>query len=89
MKREEIFRQWKASRSNVPVPDDFTSRVMQSIKADKTEHLFSSLDQLNQLDQWMPSVIGRWSATLTLLMLGLFRIFFMVGHLIGAGSVAP
>lgn len=87
MKREEIFRQWKASRSNVPVPDDFTSRVMQSIQADKAGHIFQALDQL---DLWgMPSTIGRWSAVLTLLMIGLFRLFFMIGHLIGAGSVAP
>lgn len=34
-------------------------------------------------------MIGRWSAALTLTGLGLFRLIFMIGHLIGAGSVAP
>ncbi len=83
MKSEQIFKKWKEERSHVHVPAGFASRVMEAIKADGAGH------SLPIPDQWMPSLLGRWSAALTLLLLGVFRIFFVLGHLIGAGSIAP
>lgn len=65
------------------IPPDFTSRVMKSIRVDKNRHSY----QAN--DQWMPSLFGRWSAATALLMIGLVRIFLLVGNLFGTGHVAP
>ncbi len=83
MNSEQLFNKWKMVRSNVTAPPDLATRVVQSIKADNASHPFKILDQ------WMPSTIGRWLTGAAFLMLGLLRMVFVIGHLIGAGSVAP
>ncbi len=83
MNNDLILDRWKSYRGDVSTSPDFTLRVMNAIRADKRGNPFEGMDQ------WMPSIIGRWSAAAALLMIGLIRIFLMVENLIGAGHVAP
>lgn len=78
MKAEQIYHQWKSYRSQMVVPENFTADVMQRINIAAT-----CCD--NESDVFAFEISGRlarWSAAGGLILLGLFRIFFILANLL-------
>jgi hypothetical protein len=78
MKKERVYRQWKEHRRQVPVPDHFTGSVMQRVMAmpreNKAEPPTENFDLQNRLT--------RLSAAGGLILLGLFRILYILANLL-------
>lgn len=83
MNKDDLYQQWKASRCRVEVPPGFEQRVMKAAEAKQKEH------SPPVLDQWLVSATSRWAAAATLLMLGVFRLAYIAGHLLTASRIAP
>ena len=78
MEKEKIYNRWKAYRKAVPVPGEFSDSVMHQIAAmpqeDSREFLIDKLDPQNRL--------ARMGAAGGLILLGLFRILYILANLI-------
>jgi hypothetical protein len=85
MKKETLYTQWKEHRRQVPVPGHFAVDVMAKIesKAHKEEYELPAglTDIHNRLMQW--------SAAAGLVLLGLFRIFYIAANLLRANQLLP
>jgi hypothetical protein len=85
MKQENVYTQWKAYRRQVVVPDHFTTDVMQrigSVEIERNDEFPAGL-----LD--LPGCLVRWSAAGGLILVGLFRLFFIVANLLQPHLLMP
>jgi hypothetical protein len=78
MEEEKIYRQWKNHRMQVHVPDDFSVAVMQRIAAISHENTIEF--PIGSFD-W-PRRLTRWSAAGGLILLGVFRIWYILSNLL-------
>jgi hypothetical protein len=78
MREEKCLTQWKTYRRQVAVPEHFTVDVMQWIDAlgavKNNEYPIGPLGR--------QSCLARWSAAGGLILLGLFRILYIMTHLL-------
>jgi hypothetical protein len=78
MEEDNIYRQWKSHRMQVHVPDHFNVDVMQRIAAisqeNKMEFPVGAFDWSSRLT--------RWSAAGGLILLGVFRILYILTSLL-------
>lgn len=83
MNKNQLYQEWKASRSRVTVPPGFTRRVMAAVDAQRPQRSAAVWDQ------WLASATSRWAASLALLLLGVFRLAYIAGQLLVPGRIAP
>lgn len=77
MKKENIYNQWKEHRRQVSVPDYFTAGVMARIES-QVHHQDDEMP-FGMID--LPASLVQWSAAAGLVLLGLFRIVYIVATL--------
>ena len=77
MKKETVYTQWKEHRRQISPPGDFTAAVMARIES-----------QVHHQDDEMPfgmidlsASLVQWSAAAGLMLLGIFRIVYIVATL--------
>lgn len=77
MKKETVYNQWKGHRRQVSVPENFTAGVMDRIEG----HVRHQDDEMpfGMID--LPASLVQWSAAAGLMLLGLFRIVYIVAIL--------
>lgn len=85
MKKETVYNQWKAYRRQVVVPEHFTTDVMQRIGSAAIER--NDEFPAGLLD--LSDCLVRWSAAGGLILVGLFRIFFIVANLLQPHLLVP
>ena len=85
MNDKDFYARWKEHRRHVPVPDHFTDGVMAAIEkqnpGEEDELPAEIIDFSNHLK--------RWAAAAGLLLLGLFRILYVIGNLLRTNSLMP
>lgn len=85
MKRDTFYTQWKETRRHVSVPEHFAVGLMARI-----ENQVSGQD--DEMPAGMTLLTGRlmqWSAAGGLVLLGLFRIFYIVASLLRPHLLMP
>lgn len=78
MKDEKIYHQWKSHRRQVVASEHFTAEVMQRIQAVATAN--DSEPGIVAFDR--SGRLARWGTAGGLVLLGLFRLFYILAHLL-------
>jgi len=86
MKEENpLYDQWKTHRRQIVVPDHFTADVMQHIRIatapENNEYPFGAVNRQSRLVSW--------SAAGGLILLGVFRILFIIANLMRPQMLMP
>jgi hypothetical protein len=85
MENEDIYTQWKEHRRHVPVPENFSNRVMANIDNRRSREAY----ELPAALTGVRSRLMQWSAAAGLILLGLMRIAFIALNLLRANSLMP
>lgn len=82
---KNLYGQWKTHRRQIVVPERFTIDVMQHIRmATDPENNEYPLGSVN-----LQSRLVRWSAAGGLILLGVFRILFIIANLMRPQMLMP
>ena len=77
MDREKIIHQWQEKRKGVTVPENFSAGVMAEIQTRKAEPVYDApCDDIRFSNRFF-----EWAAASGLVLLGLFRILYIVANL--------
>ena len=85
MNKETIYSQWKVHRRQIPVPGEFAAGVMASIRDQeplKEHEFYTRLIGIHNR-------FRRWSVAAVLVLLGLFRLFYIAASLLRANPLVP
>ena len=85
MKKETIYSQWKERRRQVSPPGDFTATVMARIE----RQAHGQDDEMPFHVMNLPTNRLQWSTAAGLVMLGLFRILYIVVTLLRPHLIMP
>lgn len=84
-KEPAYYREWKAHRRHVPVPEDFVTGVMARIKAREQQTEYEAPEAFTVCQ----GRLIQWSMAAGLTALGLFRLLYVVIHLLQASLLMP
>ena len=85
MKKDAFYDQWKEHRRQVPVPEHFSAGVMARITTQVPREEYELPAGLTVIH----NRLMQWSAAAGLVLLGLFRIFYIAANLIRTGPIMP
>ena len=85
MKEETIYTQWKENRRQVPVPERFVVGVMAKIENQVKKQGYELPVGLTDIH----NRLMQWSAAAGLVLLGLFRIFYIAANLLRTNQLMP
>ena len=85
MDDKDFYARWKEHRRQVPVPDHFARGVMAAIENQDPGEEY----ELPPAMAVYSNRLMRWAAAAGLLLLGLFRFFYIAGNLLRANPLMP
>lgn len=85
MKKETIYTQWKESRRQIPVPEGFAAGVMARIENQTPNEEIDRPVGLTDIQ----FRLMQWSMAAGLVLLGLFRIFYIAANLLRTNLLMP
>jgi len=83
MKEETLYTQWKENRRQVPVPERFAAGVMAKIENQVQTDGYELPVGLTDIHD----CLMQWSVAAGLVLLGLFRIFYIAANLLQANQL--
>ena len=85
MKKETLYNLWKSDRRQIQVPDNFAAGVMAEIENLRPGPVDDIPMQLDHAD----NRLVRWAMATGLVLLGLFRVFYIAVNLIRINPLTP
>jgi hypothetical protein len=85
MKKETFYTQWKEHRCRVPVPEQFATGIMARIEKQGQKEEYELPAGLTDIH----NRLMQWSTAASLVLLGLFRIFYIAANLLRANQLLP
>ena len=85
MKKEAIYTQWKVHRRQIQVPEDFAAGVMARIENQAPNEEYDRPAGRTGIRYRMM----QWSVAAGLILLGIFRVFYIAANLLRANLIMP